>query len=106
MNLSTHAGPRLVPYWQDLRIAIGLLFIAFVVVHVESHLADLAVETSFMPILRRKEKQKQILNISLQYQFWTDRAEKTVHLIILPGMTVGSSTSLSIFDSVKKSDGY
>lgn len=32
-------------------IAIGLLFIAFVVVHVESHLADLAVETSFMPIL-------------------------------------------------------
>lgn len=41
--------------WQYLRITIGLLFIAFVVVHVESHLTDLTMETSFMPILEKKK---------------------------------------------------
>lgn len=46
--------------WQYLRITIGLLFIAFVVVHVESHLTDLTMETSFMPVLKKK-------NVKVQY---------------------------------------
>lgn len=83
-SLSCWATPG-IAHWQYLRIAIGFLFIAFVVVHVESHLADLAMEASFMPILRREEKHKQILNISLQYQFWTERAGKAKHMITLPG---------------------
>lgn len=36
---------------QHSRIAVGLLLIALVVLHVERHLADLAVETCFMPEL-------------------------------------------------------
>lgn len=39
------------PFRQYLRVTIGLLFIAFVVVHVESHLANFTMEASFMPIL-------------------------------------------------------
>lgn len=36
---------------EDSRVAVGLLVIAFVVLHVQGHLANLAVETSFMPVL-------------------------------------------------------
>lgn len=49
---------NLYPLEEQECVAIGLLLVAFVVVHVESHLANLTVEASFMPILRRKEKQK------------------------------------------------
>lgn len=84
LKLSCWATPG-TAHWQYSRVAIGLLFIAFVVVHVESHLADLAMEASFMPMLRRKEKQKQILNTSLQFQSRTERAGKATHMIILPG---------------------
>lgn len=38
---------------QDSRVAVGLLVVAFVVLHVQGHLTDLAVEASFMPVLEK-----------------------------------------------------
>ena len=35
----------------DSRVAVGLLLVALVVLHVEGHLAGLAVEACFMPVL-------------------------------------------------------
>lgn len=37
---------------QHSRVAVGLLVVTFVVLHVEGHLTNLAVETSFMPVLK------------------------------------------------------
>lgn len=39
---------------RDSRAAVGLLLVAFVVLHVQGHLTDLTVETSFMPVLEKK----------------------------------------------------
>ncbi len=36
---------------QDSRVAVRFLVVAFVVLHVQGHLTNLAVETSFMPVL-------------------------------------------------------
>lgn len=36
---------------QDSRVAVGFLVVAFVVLHVQGHLANLTVETSFVPVL-------------------------------------------------------
>lgn len=36
---------------QDSRVAVGRLLVALVVLHVECHLAGLAVEACFMPVL-------------------------------------------------------
>lgn len=36
---------------QDSRVAVGLLLVALVVLHVECHLAGLAMEACFMPEL-------------------------------------------------------
>lgn len=48
---------------QDSRVAVGLLVVALVVLHVQGHLTDLAVETSFMPVL---EKTHRTLTLELQ----------------------------------------
>ncbi len=37
---------------SNSRVAVGFLVVAFVVLHVQGHLTDLAVETSFMPVLQ------------------------------------------------------
>lgn len=37
---------------RDSRVAVGFLIIAFVVLHVQRHLANFAVETSFVPVLK------------------------------------------------------
>lgn len=37
---------------QNSRVAVGLLVVAFVVLHVQGHLAHLAVETPFVPVLQ------------------------------------------------------
>lgn len=57
---------------QYLRVTIGLLFIAFVVVHVESHLADFTMETSFMPILGEKK----FFLILVPFQFFPGWVQK------------------------------
>lgn len=45
----THAAQR--HRERDSRVAVGFLVVAFVVLHVQGHLANLAVETSFVPVL-------------------------------------------------------
>ena len=37
----------------DSRVAVRFLVVAFVVLHVQGHLADLAVETPFVPVLEK-----------------------------------------------------
>jgi hypothetical protein len=63
--LSCCATPG-IPHWQYLRITIGLLFIACVIVHVESHLADFTMEASFMPILKKNKYLKCEDNVSAE----------------------------------------
>lgn len=46
----------LTPPRQHLRIAVGLLLVALVVLHVEGHLAGLAVEACFVPELQTEER--------------------------------------------------
>ena len=42
---------------EDSRVAVGFLVVAFVVLHVQRHLTNLAAETSFMPVLETTHTQ-------------------------------------------------
>lgn len=50
---------------RDSRIAVGFLVVAFVVLHVQGHLANLAVETSFVPVLEMTHT-----HIYIQHEHW------------------------------------
>lgn len=52
MRVSQRGGDQ-----QDSRVAVGFLIVAFVVLHVQGHLAHLAVETSFVPVLQKNKPQ-------------------------------------------------
>lgn len=41
---------------MHIRIAVRFLLVSFVVVHVQGHFAHLAVEASFVPVLKKKKK--------------------------------------------------
>lgn len=42
------------------RIAVRFLVVAFVVLHIQGHLTNLAVETSFMPVLETTQRESHI----------------------------------------------
>ena len=60
---------------QDSRVAVGFLVVALVVLHVQGHLTNLAVETSFMPVLEKTHatlelQQNEIFTAKYKFGAW------------------------------------